>query len=142
MRKLRRYYLWKECGFGGHEENRDKGNILPAQLIPFMPTLEKGRKSPANHHQVVSFQVYLISTTPHPRLGLILVGMRSERVVDVLGRAERADVHLGGEGIINTSSAWCSVLRALGPPCFISSGLTQIVGLLSLPYGQGHDFVK
>ena len=39
--------------------------------------------------------------------------IRSERVVDVLGRAERADVHLGGEGIINTSSAWHSVLRAL-----------------------------
>ena len=39
--------------------------------------------------------------------------MRSERVVDVLGRAERADVHLGGEGIINTSSAWRSALRAL-----------------------------
>ena len=64
--------------------------------------------------------------------------IRSERVVDVLGRAERADVHLGGEGIINTSSAWCSVLPALGPPCFISSGFTQTVGI-SLPYGRDFD---
>ena len=60
-------------------------------------------------------------------------------MVDVLGRVERADVHLGGEGIINTSSAWCSVLRALGPPCFISSGFTQAVGI-SLPYGRDFDF--
>ena len=64
--------------------------------------------------------------------------IRSERVVDVLGRAERADVHLGGEGIINTSGAWRSVLRALCPPCFISSGFTQTVGI-SLPYGRDFD---
>ena len=49
----------------------------------------------------------------HPILGLIMEEIRSERVVDVLGRAERADVHLGGEEIINTSGAWRSAFRAL-----------------------------
>ena len=37
---------------------------------PFYADLGKREKIPTNHHQAVSFQVYLISTTPHPRLDL------------------------------------------------------------------------
>ena len=65
--------------------------------------------------------------------------MRSERVVDVLGRAERADVHLGGEGIINTSGAWRSVLRALCRSILLYIHRIYSSCGLSLPYGRDFD---
>ena len=107
---------------------------------PFYANLGKREKIPTNHHQDVSFQVYLISTTPHPRLDL--GGNKKWKGGRCSWQGGESRCALGRRGDHKyqqcVALSFARTRSILGPPCFISSGFTQTVGI-SLPYGRDFD---